>query len=149
MLYRIFTESPDGSFDAARLSRNAKVFFRVTLEVLEHEPRKLTLRLHPSATDDPVEIPLMAREVTKKDMKDVTDAERWGHAAGMGAIAARCRYLWEMTLPDDLPEAAALSLCAALASVALGPVLPPDKSTLFGVREAIERAREARDSNNR
>ena len=36
-------------------------------------------------------------------------------------------------------EAARLTLAGICASVALGPVLPPDGSTLFGVRGAIER----------
>src|SRR5216683_3152752 len=36
-------------------------------------------------------------------------------------------------------EAAYLTLAAVCASVALGPVLPPDHSTLFGVRGALER----------
>ena len=36
-------------------------------------------------------------------------------------------------------DPALLNLCAILASVALGPVLTPDESALFGVRGAMER----------
>ena len=49
----------------------------------------------------------------------------------MGALSRRS---------DSEPgELAYLTLSAICASVALGPVLPPDHGTLFGVRGAIER----------
>lgn len=144
VLYRIFTQTPDGSFEPVRLVHNARAFFRTKLEVLENEPRKLKIRLHGRRSEDPVELLLLAREVKKQDMKDVTEAERRGQAAGMGALAASCRFLWEFEVPHGAPAAAVLSLCAAAASVALGPVLPPDGSTLFGFLGAIERAEKAR-----
>lgn len=140
MRYRIFTQTPDGNFDPQRLAHNARLFFRSKVEVLEQEPRRIRLRLQGELTETPVELTLEKRQVEPEDRKDVSDAERRGNATGMGALAARCRYLWEVSVPDDVPSSAALALCAATASVALGPVLPPDGSTLLGARDAIERA---------
>lgn len=143
MRYRIFTQTPDGHFDPPRLAHNARLWFRSKLEVLDHEPRRLRLRLHGAFATTPVELTLVAREVTKEDMRDVKAAELAGQAAGMGALAMRCPLLWELVAPDDAPPAAVFVMCAAAASVALGPVLPPDRSTLFGIRGAIERAERA------
>lgn len=140
MRYRIFTQTPDGNFDPQRLAHNARLFFRSKVEVLEQEPQRLRLRVQGELTEAPIELTLQKRQVRPEDKKDITDAERRGNAAGMGALASRCRFLWEVTVPDDVPSSAALALCAATASVALGPVLPPDGSTLLGAREAIDRA---------
>ena len=57
----------------------------------------------------------------------------------MSTLATRCAHLWELEPVSDAPPAATLNLCALLASIALGPVLPPDIATLFGVRGAMER----------
>lgn len=143
MRYRIFTQTPDGGFDPPRLAHHARTFFGSKLEVVEHEPRRLKVRLHGRFAQDPVEISLVARDVTKEDMRDVKAAELRGQAAGMGALAARCKLLWELVVPDPAPESAIYAMCAAAASVALGPVLPPDGSTLFGIRGALERAEKA------
>ena len=69
------------------------------------------------------------------------DAEARGRAAGMAALAERCGQVWtiESVGESDAIDATYLTLAAICASVALGPVLPPDGSTLFGVRGAIER----------
>jgi hypothetical protein len=61
----------------------------------------------------------------------------------MALLAARCSVLWIVT-PEGTPTGSAeLQLSALLASVALGPVMPSDESTLYGVRGAMERAEKA------
>jgi hypothetical protein len=57
----------------------------------------------------------------------------------MATLAARCPTVWLIDECEPRSQAALLNLCAILASVALGPVLPDDDSTLFGVRGAMER----------
>jgi hypothetical protein len=57
----------------------------------------------------------------------------------MAALARRCASVWQVEPQAPESEAATHNLCAIMASVALGPVLPPDDSTLFGVRGAMER----------
>jgi hypothetical protein len=58
----------------------------------------------------------------------------------MAQLAARCVALWVITPTGEVTGSAELQLSALLASVALGPVLPSDVSTLYGVRGAMERA---------
>jgi hypothetical protein len=57
----------------------------------------------------------------------------------MFQLAERCPTIWEVSAIDADSELARLNLCAILAAVGLGPVLPDDCSTLFGVRGAMER----------
>jgi glycine/D-amino acid oxidase-like deaminating enzyme len=80
-----------------------------------------------------------SRAATPDDHRAARDAEERGRAGGMGLLAARCQSVWEVTPEGDESEAATLNLCAIAAAVALGPTLPPDASTLFGVRGAMER----------
>ena len=56
----------------------------------------------------------------------------------MAALAGRCQFVWWLS-PGAEESPPLLNLCAILASVALGPVLPADESALFGVRGAMER----------
>jgi hypothetical protein len=96
------------------------------------------------------EFRLTSRATNRDDLANARDAEARGQAAGMAALAERCTRLWAIdaalsrhSAPNASPEipgeAAFLTLAAICASVALGPVLPPDRATLFGVRGAIER----------
>ncbi len=86
---------------------------------------------------------LVVRSARLEDHADADRAELAGKAAGMAGLARRCQSLWEVRAAASAPpwgdDAALLNLCAILASVALGPVLPADLSTLFGVRGAMER----------
>ena len=83
---------------------------------------------------------LGARPVTSEDVECARQAEQRGRAAGMGALASRCRTVWTIEGEAGAPEWILLELCALLAFAGLGPVLPPDGSTLLGVRSARERA---------
>ena len=58
----------------------------------------------------------------------------------MSTLAERCPTVWEVSSVGVDSELARLNLCGILASVALGPVLPDDGATLYGVRGAMERA---------
>jgi hypothetical protein len=86
------------------------------------------------------------RAVLPDDVARARDAEQRGRAAGMGDLAARCRSVWSVDAESDAPEWLVLELCALLAFAALGPVLPPDGSTLLGVRSARERAERLRST---
>lgn len=89
---------------------------------------------------------LGSRGVTPGDVARAREAEQRGHAAGMGELAARCLTLWSIEAEPGTPEWMLLELCALLAFAGLGPVLPPDGSTLLGVRSARERAGRVRPS---
>ncbi len=57
----------------------------------------------------------------------------------MSSLAERCHTIWEVESLGTDSELARLNLCGILASVGLGPVLPDDGSTLYGVRGSMER----------
>lgn len=60
--------------------------------------------------------------------------------AGMDALVARARRVWQA---EDDGGPAPLVLAAVLASVLLGPVVPPREAAIFGVRGARERLERA------
>jgi hypothetical protein len=82
---------------------------------------------------------VQSRQTTPADLAGARLAEQRGRAAGMANLAERCPTIWEVSSVGIDSELARLNLCGILASVALGPVLPDDGATLFGVRGAMER----------
>jgi hypothetical protein len=98
------------------------------------------------------------RNRTDADLLEARHAEELSRAAGMAALAERCPTVLEVTelatvgqparaapaKPAEGHEKLLLELCALLAFVALGPILPPDGSALFGVRGARARAERLR-----
>jgi hypothetical protein len=52
--------------------------------------------------------------------------------------------MWIVETRDEPPEWLAFEFVALLASVALGPIVPPDGMRLLGVRSARERAGDLR-----
>src|SRR5262249_39746524 len=99
------------------------------------------VRVRLSGASFDAELTLRARDITRDDVQDAKGAEARGRAAGMSALAERCAQVWEIGAAEGSApsEAAYLAMSGICASVALGPVLPPDRSTLFGVRGAMER----------
>jgi hypothetical protein len=89
----------------------------------------------------PQRLCVAARGTLPEDLAAAERAEVAGRAAGMAALAARCKTLWEVEPVGDVDAATLHAFCALLASVALGPVMPPDESTLYGVRGAMQRAK--------
>lgn len=139
--YLVFTQSEDGHVDLDKLARHAERFFGATLDLLSTTPatrdRPAALRLafrSPSAGVDAA-FALSIREAKREDHRAALDAESRGQAFGMAALAQQCGHLWELQGSEDDVRAVHL-FCAVLASVALGPILPPDHSTLLGVRSA-------------
>ncbi len=92
--------------------------------------------------EDAASYRLLERLPTEEDWAAARRAEAASQAHGMADLARRCTKLWEL---HPLPPVSAdlrltLLLCAVAASVALGPVLPEDEASLFGVRGARLRA---------
>jgi hypothetical protein len=138
-VYLVFSQEPKGPLDVDKLAFHASRFFRARLEPLETGAGSVRLRLSGPSFD--AELTLRVREVTRDDIEDAKTAEARGKAAGMSALAERCSLIWEIRPAEgSVPsEAAYLAMSGICASVALGPVLPPDHGTLFGVRGAMER----------
>jgi len=56
--------------------------------------------------------------------------------AGFDALIARARRIWQVGREVSGDARAPLVVAALLASVLLGPIVPPDEETIFGVKGA-------------
>lgn len=152
MAFRVFAQSAPGQLDIAALLRQAKRFFEAELSVLSQrglldsaphgvtgEWPSLSVRLESARRGFWGEYRVTCREASGPDWDTAREAEVRGRATGMGLLAARCPSVWEIEPLEQSCDAALLNLCAVLASLALGPVLPDDEATLYGVRGAMER----------
>ncbi|HKQ70842.1 MAG TPA: hypothetical protein VJT73_15960 [Polyangiaceae bacterium] len=151
--YLVFSQDSADAPHVDRLAAHAARFFDAKIELVARAtptypetPARVRVRLTCTRPPFARELSLTVRVATRGDLADARDAEARGRAAGMGALAERCPRVWEIA--DDgggegSAEQALLTMSAICASVALGPVLPPDHGTLFGVRGAIERRERA------
>ena len=137
--YRVFAQRTEPRVDLAALVQNARKYFEARVEVLAEEGARATLRLESAKYGYVQELAVHARMRTAADVEDARAAEVRGRAGGMAALAERCGVVWEVHPVGDATELSVLTLCALLAATGLGPVLPPDGSTLFGVRGSRER----------
>lgn len=138
---RVFAQAPPDDLDPAAIVRGAGRYFEATVNVLSQSqaPSRLMLSLESARRGDSGRFSVTSRAATDQDREDARKAEARGKAAGMSLLAARCPSVWEVVATEPSSAASLWNLCAVLASVALGPVLPEDGSTLFGVRGAMER----------
>lgn len=148
---RVFSQQPDLVAALPQLLAHARRFFAAELEVLSASPPQrpelatahVGLRLESARYPGRGTFQLESRATTDEDRAAAERAEVRGKAGGMAQLAARCPVVWVVTRDGEVTGSAELQLSGLLASVALGPVLPPDESTLYGVRGAIERAEKA------
>jgi len=145
---RVFSQQTDLVSALPQLLQHARRFFRMDLEVLSASPPDrsepehawVVLRLEGHRYPCRGEFRVESRGAQDDDRSAAERAEARGKAGGMALLAARCRSVWTIFASGTPTGSAELQLSALLASVALGPVLPTDESTLYGVRGAMERA---------
>jgi hypothetical protein len=136
MAYRVFSQTAE--LDPVSLVRNSSRFFEAELEILaQPSAGSLRVRISSARRGYAGDFELTVRPKTSADDDDARLAEERSRAGGMAALARRCGHIWQITPDAESPSL--LNLCAILASVALGPVMPDDASALFGVRGAMER----------
>lgn len=142
MPYLVFSQQSLTSLDVALLARHAKRFFGAEFALRERPERGEVgdVVIASGANGTPgAALHARVRACVEGDYEAAERAEIAGRAGGMAALARRCRYVWEVG-EGGAGEAEVLRLCAILASVLLGPVMPPAGDALFGVRGARERA---------
>jgi hypothetical protein len=148
---RVFSQQPDLVAALPKLLAHARRFFAAELNVLSASPPE---RVEPLVAEALVELEsarypgrgkfrIESRAASDDDRFAAEAAEARGKAGGMADLARRCAGLWIIHPEGEISGSAELQLSALLASVALGPVLPVDESTLYGVRGAMERAEKA------
>lgn len=153
---RVFSQQTDLVSVLPKLLQHARRFFAAELNVLSASPTdrvetalaRVTVRLESARYPGSGTFRIESRPTTDDDRFAAESAEARGKAGGMALLAARCPSLWTLTPEGEVSGTAELQLSALLASVALGPVLPADESTLYGVRGAMERAEAAAHLSN-
>lgn len=142
MAYLVFSQVLLAQDALFQLVNNARQHFRAELEITErlhlgpHSARLTLVLTLPQRA--PVSFAVAVRPSAEADQRRAAEAARLGRAGGMDALARRCQEVWQFTPQGD--EYTEHMLSALLASALLGPVMPPDGSTLYGVRGARERA---------
>jgi hypothetical protein len=145
--WRVFSQERNLIGALPKLLAHAHRFFAAEVEVLEGSPPdqqygQARLRFEAHRYPGSGTFSITCRPTSEDDRFAAEAAEARGNAGGMSLLAARCPVVWEVT-SEATTATAELQLAALLASVALGPVLPEDGSTLYGVRGAMERAEKA------
>ncbi|HXK19197.1 MAG TPA: hypothetical protein VNG33_15395 [Polyangiaceae bacterium] len=148
---RVFSQEPDLIGALPKVMAHARRFFAAELEVLSASPPErpdsaqafVNVRFESARYPGSGSFHIESRSTVPDDRFAAEAAEARGRAGGMALLAARCPALWTITVEGEASGSAELQLSALLASVALGPVLPEDESTLYGVRGAMERAEKA------
>lgn len=142
---RVFAQRSELGLDLPGLLRATRTYFDVSLDVqsqieaADGKGARLELALRSDQHGFEGRFSIHTRRTSPHDLADARRAEELGHAAGMASLAERCPTIWEVEPVGEDSELARLNLCGILASIALGPVLPDDGSTLYGVRGAMER----------
>ena len=146
MTFIVFCQHTEPFLDLVSILGNARRYFEASVEVLGQTSdgatahiASATLSLSSEKNGYRGTFSVTARARTHDDLASARSAEERGRAGGMALLAERCPTVWVVEPASDAAPAATLNLCAILAATALGPVLPPDASTLFGVRGAMER----------
>jgi hypothetical protein len=141
---RVFAQRAALTLDLPELLRATQRYFDATLEVQSRTQSpesgdlvQVLLRAEKHGYEGVLTI--YSRKATTEDLIAAREAEHRGRAAGMSNLAERCPTIWEVSSVGVDSELARLNLCGILAAVALGPVLPDDGATLYGVRGAMER----------
>lgn len=131
-----FVQQPAPRLELERLVGQASRYFSAELEIVAQEVSgcRATLRLRSTDGEDTFE--LHARFANESDRARLQPAELANQSYGMAGLGERCLCVWEVTPAPDTTRAACFQFGALLASIALGPFLPPDGSGLFGVRSA-------------
>jgi hypothetical protein len=152
--YTLFSPDPLARVDIALLANKARTFFATALEIdpVKAYPEGKT----PEADVVYIDIhPLGKRDVVSTRVLVVTWPLQWnpqirhvGDAAamaiggaGMDALVARAKRIWQVSNQIERGEDrhAPLRVAAILASVLLGPIVPPEGNTIYGVKGARER----------
>ena len=141
MALLVFSQAEAGTIDLNRLVQHGARFFHANVDVQCEDP--LELLVSSARFNLSERFTVTSRKTEPADLEAARTAEAQGQAAGMASLAARCPYIWSIqavpTRPTAKASPAEVCLAGILASVGLGPVLPPDHETLYGVRGAIAR----------
>jgi hypothetical protein len=141
--FTVFAQKTSARLDLAAIRVQAERFFdaRIGLTVDKRygpeEPetdaaRVVVATAEPGASGTRL---CFGRRADAGDHAAAEAAEQAQQTTGMSLLAHRCRTVW-LVATEGPEDAVALTIAAILASVLLGPILPPSGLELFGVRTA-------------
>ncbi len=142
--YTVFAQRDDARVDLPTLQRHAARFFEADLGLSVEKrytvdaalPEVDIAHLILASKDGMGGARLCcARPTTPEDLAAADRADLNAGYTGLAILAQRCRYIWQVVV-ENADDRVALRIAAILASVVLGPILPPDGTALFGVRTA-------------
>lgn len=148
--FTLLSAEREGRFDAARWAGQATRFFGAKLRVVpdKHYPAG-TLPLADAAelevergdgASSRVFVVTLPEDRVPGAREAALEAARALGGAGMDALAARARRIWQVRAePLEGDPRASLAAAAILASVLLAPIVPPGQDAIFGVKGARER----------
>jgi len=140
--YLVFAQLPDARLDLPVWQRHAAQFFAA--EVALTRPKRYGAS--PPQTDAahlvltprggaPILRSIFLRPRSEDDLRAAEQAEGGG---GLALVAKRCPMvvLVHADGGTDAPDAGSLHVAALLASVLLGPLMPPDRKSILGPKSA-------------
>ncbi len=141
--FLVFSQSEEPALPIDRLVAQARAHFDGTLSAADAQDPAVT-RLSYAAHGACGDFDVATRAAAPDDVAAARHADRITPSGGLADLAARCKTAWVITPFGAPAEWLVFEFAALLASVALGPIIPPDGERLFGVRSARERAGELR-----
>jgi len=132
--------------DSARWAHQARTFLDARVDVIgvmgSTLPDIATVEVDVGALAGPASRIAVRTFPISEASELVAAAERGVSAiggAGFDALVARAKRVWQVPRDVSGDPRAPLVLAAVLASVLLGPIVPPDEVTIFGVKGARTR----------
>lgn len=152
--YTLFSAEISARIDIATLAHKARTFFATALEIDPAKaypdgrtPNRDAVHIDVKPLGNRDQLPTRVFVVTwpldeHPAFRDIGDtAARAIGGAGMDALVARAKRIWQVST-DGVQGAdlhASLRVAAILAAVLLAPIVPPDGTTIYGVKGARER----------
>jgi hypothetical protein len=146
--FRVFAQRDDARLEIHFWQQHARRFFDTELGLtvdkeydrIHAMPRIDAARVVVSSPKNAVEATLLcaARPASEDDLRLAESIETRHGYTGLSMLAKRCKTLWLIApaFSSGEDERAALLLSAIVASVVLGPIIPPSHDELYGVKTA-------------
>jgi len=147
VIYLVFCSLPQAQIDEPLVLSHGEKYFSASLSVVSQRTQKSgkkatqELRIaYKTRKGFEAAYTLISRPVTPADRKKIREAETNGQVPGLGRLAHDCPWVWQVEdgLEEIQPET--IQFCALLATVALGPIVPPHLDTVLSVRTARDLA---------
>jgi hypothetical protein len=145
--YLVFAQRDDARLEIHFWQQQARRFFDTELGLsvdkaydrLDSMPTTDAARIVVSSPKNAVEATLLcaARPSTAADLALAESIEARHGYTGLSMLAKRCKTVWLVSSTNQAGgDRAALLLSAIVASVVLGPIIPPAHDELYGVKTA-------------